>query len=79
MPIVVERFKRHDAPLDSCSLLSPVKGVTVRTMIECATQCTKKSAFCEGYIFSGNTGLCKLVGSLGTLNSNCGGEYYLVI
>ena len=79
MLFVVERFKRHDAPLDSCSLLSPVKGFTVRTKIECATECLKKSAFCEGYIFSSKTGLCKLVGSLGTLSSNCDGEYYLVI
>ena len=45
-------------------------------MIECATECLEKSAFCEGFIFSGNTGLCKLVGSLGTISSNCGGEYY---
>ena len=79
MSFVAGRIQRHDTPIYSCTLLNPVEGVTVRTMIECATQCTKKSAFCEGYIFSGNTGLCKLVGSLGTLNSNCGGEYYLVI
>ena len=48
-------------------------------MIECATQCLEKPAFCEGFIFSGNTGLCKLVGGLGSLDSNCEGEYYLVI
>ena len=79
MLFVVERFKRHDASLDSCSLLSPVKGFTVRTKTDCATECLKKSAFCEGFIFSSDTKLCKLVGSLGTLSSNCSGEYYLAI
>ena len=48
-------------------------------MIECATECLEKSAFCEGFIFSGDTKLCKLVGSLGTISSNCDGEYYQVI
>ena len=48
-------------------------------MIECATECLEKSALCEGFIFSGNTGLCKLVGSLGTISSDCGGEYYVVL
>ena len=79
MSFVAERFKRHDASIDSCRLLSPVEGFTVRAMIECAPECHKKSAFCEGFIFSSNTGLCKLVGSLGTISSNCNGEYYLVI
>ena len=78
MWFVAGQFKRHDASFDSCRLLSPVKGVTVRTMIECATKCLKKSAVCEGFIFSSNIGLCKLVGSLGTLSSNCDGDYYLI-
>ena len=79
MSFVAGRIQRHDTPIYSCTLLNPVEGVTVRTMIECATQCIKKSDFCEGFIFSGNTGLCKLVGSLGTLSFSCNGEYYLVI
>ena len=78
MWFVAGLFKRHDGSLDSCRLLTPIKGFTVRTMIECATECLEKS-FCEGFIFSSNTGLCKVVGSLGTLSSNCDGEYYLVI
>ena len=65
--------------VNSCSLLSPVKGVTVRTVIECATKCLELSASCEGFIFSGNTGLCKLVGNSGTLSSNCYGENYNMI
>ena len=75
----VGKFKRHYAPLDSCKLLSPVQGFTVRTMLECATECLELSASCEELIFSSGTGLCKLAGSLGTLSSNCDGEHYLVI
>ena len=79
MWFVVGQFKRHNTLLDSCRLLSPVQGVTARTRLECATQCLEKSAFCEGFTFSSNTRLCKLVGSLGTHSSDCGGEYYVVL
>ena len=48
-------------------------------MIECATECLKKSAFCGGFILSGDSRLCKLVGSLGTISFNCDEKYYLVI
>ena len=76
--LIVGKFKKEDKFYAMCRLLSPINGFTVRTMIECAIECLKKSAFCEGFIFSGNTGLCKLVGSLGIISSKCNGEYYLL-
>ena len=76
--LIVEKFKKEDKVNAMCRLLSPIKGFTVRTKIECATEGLEKSAFCEGFIFSSNTGLCKLVGNLGIISSKCNGEYYLL-
>ena len=76
---ILGRFRKEKTPFRGmCILLSPVKGFTVRRMIECATKCLELSASCEGFIFSGNTGLCKLIGNSGTPSSGCDGDYYLV-
>ena len=72
-------FKRDEhQSLNICKLLNPIDGFTVRSMIECATECLELSALCEGFIFSGITGLCKLAGSSGTFSADCFGEFYRV-
>ena len=72
-------FKKVERPsAASCELISPVKGMVVRNLIECSLECRRRTtSYCEGFIFFSNTGVCKLVGSSGTLSSDCHGEYYV--
>ena len=73
-------FKRdQQQSRESCRLLSPAGGIVVKRKRQCALRCLQQGSFCEGFIFSGSSKLCKFVGNSGTLSSGCVGEYYITV
>ena len=80
MQFVVGLFKKdQQQSRESCRLLSPTGGIVVKCNIQCALRCLQQGSFCEGFIFSSSSKLCKFVGNSGTLSSGCVGEYYITV
>ena len=61
---------------ESCNVLEPVQGFSVRAKIECATACINQQSLCEGFIYLPVNKLCKLVGTSGRNSSSCDGDIY---
>ena len=74
---VLGTFKEVITASDNCTLLTPVSGFRTGRLLKCSTQCFSDA--CEGFIFSEELKSCKLVGSSGTLSSDCSGKYYTII
>ena len=72
-------FKEVITAPDNCTLLTPGSGFKAERLLKCAAQCFSDSDTCEGFIFSEELKSCKLVGSSGTLSSDCSGKYYTII
>ena len=76
---VLGTFKEVSTAFDNCTLLTPVSGFTAGRLLKCSAQCFSDPDSCEGFIFSEELKTCKLVGSSGTLSSDCSGKYYSII
>lgn len=73
---VFEKNTTDGTRLNSCRLLSPIQGTVVRSIAECAIDCTNKKPACEEFIYEPEAKVCKLAGSSGVTSQYCEGILY---